>query len=86
MVKNNVEACIRESIRLSGKAGKDQTAEVGQEAKSDEAGYAGPRIQGSVASIVGKQEPTKTTTIKATSTKTIMTKKQSQVDLEFKYS
>ena len=55
MVKNNVEACIRESIRLSGKAGKDQTAEVGQEAKSDEAGYAGPRIQGSVASIVGNK-------------------------------
>ena len=33
---------IIESIRLSGKEGKDQTAEVGEETKSDEAGKAGP--------------------------------------------
>ena len=86
MVKNNVEVCIRDSIRLSGKAGKDQTAEVGQEAKSDEAGYAGPRIQGSEASIVGKQEPTKDNNNKGDIDKNNNDQEAKPGGLEFKYS
>ena len=34
----DVKAHIRESMRLSGKEGEDQTAEVAQEAKPDEVG------------------------------------------------